>query len=138
MYSTYEKATSLVEEGYYLSIGANSPDPNIVNYFRWKVYEGDSLYNGVNDIIVARDDYFEGEFQFQFPYPFELGDGVKVEMYSLNKDAYDYYQGFVTVLQSDGGLFSPPPVNAPSNISERALGLFQACSVVSSEVIIAK
>lgn len=138
LYSTFEKATRFIEGGYYLSIGAKSANPNLVNYFRWKVYEADSLYNGVNDIMVARDDYFEGEFVFQFGYPFEIGDTVKVEMYSLNKDAYDYYQGFVTILQSDGGLFSPPPVNAPSNISERALGIFQACSVVSEEVIIAK
>ena len=100
------------------------------------MYENDSLYNGVGDFIVSDDKYIKGEFEFKFGYPFELNDTVKIEMFSLNEDGLDYYTGFIEVLQSDGGLFSPPPVNAPSNISNGALGLFQANAVSYQELII--
>lgn len=133
---TFKQATSFLDEGYFISMAISVPDIENTNYYRWKVYENDSLYNGKEDIIVADDDYTDGEFEFQFGYPFELNDNVRVEMYSLNKDALNYYNGFAEILMSDGGFFSPPPVNAPSNISNGALGLFQASSVVSVELTI--
>ncbi|MEO9802958.1 MAG: DUF4249 domain-containing protein [Reichenbachiella sp.] len=134
MASTFRNATSLSDAGYYVSMAALVSVPDKINYYRWKVYKSDSLFSGKEDIIVAEDEYADGSFEFEFEYPFELNDEVKVEMSSLNKDAYEYYNGLAEVLSSDGGLFSPPPVNAPSNISNGALGLFQA-NAVSSDVI---
>lgn len=132
----FQNKTALTDEGYFVSLAVSVDNPENINYYRWKVYENDSLYNGKEDIVVADDDYTEGEFEFQFDYPFEVRDTVRIEMASLNKDALDYYNGFIEVLTSDGGLFSPPPVNAPSNISNGALGLFQASAVVTKELVI--
>lgn len=134
MASNFRQATSLSDAGYYVSMAALVSVPDQINYYRWKVYKSDSLFSGKEDIIVAEDEYAEGSFEFEFEYPFELNDDVKVEMLSLNKDAFDYYNGLTEVLSSDGGLFSPPPVNAPSNISNGALGLFQA-NAVSTDMI---
>lgn len=137
LFSSFQQATNFLDAGYYVSLAAAVSVPNNINYYRWKLYENDSLYNGREDIFVADDEYAEGEFEFRFDYPFEINDQVRIEMYSLNKDALDYYNGFVEVLQSDGGFFSPPPVNAPSNISNGALGLFQANAVSIREITIA-
>lgn len=132
----FRKETTFYEEGYYVAMAALVSDPEKINYYRWKVYKNDSLFNGNEDIIVAEDEYADDSFEFEFGYPFELEDEVKIEMSSLNKDAYDYYTGLIEVLASDGGLFSPPPVNAPSNISNGALGLFQANAVSTAIVTI--
>jgi hypothetical protein len=138
LFSKFQPSTSLYDEGYYVSLAAKLSRPDVTNFYRWMVYENDSLYNGINDILVSDDAFVEEGFEFRFDYPFELDDTVKIEMYSLNQDGLNYYEGFIDVLQSDGGLFSPPPVNAPSNISNGALGLFHATAVTSREIIIKK
>lgn len=134
--SYFRRATTFYDEGYYVAMAALVSDPDRINYYRWKIYKNDSLYSGTEDIIVAEDEYIDDSFEFEFSYPFELDDEVKIEMSSLNKDAYDYYNGLIEVLSSDGGLFSPPPVNAPTNISNGALGLFQANAVSTATVTI--
>lgn len=134
--SNFRQATTFSDAGYYVAMAAQVSDPDKTNYYRWKVYENDSLYNGKEDIIVAEDEYAEGSFEFEFSYPFELEDEIRIEMSSIDQAAYDYYSGLIEVLSSDGGLFSPPPVNAPSNISHGALGLFQASSVSIANIVI--
>lgn len=124
------------EDLYAVSIAGNSPDVNNINYYRWKIYKNGIAYSNIEDILVSDDEYIEKSFKFEFDYEFEANDVVKIEMLSLNKSAYDYYTGFLEVLQSDGGLFSPPPVNAPSNISNGALGIFRASAVVTKEIVI--
>ncbi|WP_373398065.1 hypothetical protein V8V91_26950 [Algoriphagus halophilus] len=40
-------------------------------------------------------------------YPFEEGDRVRLELFRMNKDTYDYFTQLVGLLFNDGGLFSP-------------------------------
>lgn len=124
------------EDNYYVSIASSSPDVTGINYYRWKVYKNGTLYDNIEDILISDDEYIEKSFEFEFDYSFDANDKVKIEMLSLNKSAYDYYTGFIEVVESDGGLFSPPPVNAPSNISNRALGIFHASAVAAKEIVI--
>lgn len=57
-------------------------------------------------------------------------------LYSFTEEAYAYYQALVKSLASDGGVFSPAPANAPSNIrgTAPATGFFNASSVSSYRV----
>lgn len=134
--SDFQFETSLSDEGYYVTMRAKVSVPDVINYYRWRIFENDSLYNDIEDLIVADDEYSDDEFEFQFGYPFEIGDEVRVEMSSISKEGLNYYEGFYEVITNDGGLFSPPPVNAPSNISNGALGLFQASAVVTKSIVI--
>ncbi|QHT67778.1 DUF4249 domain-containing protein [Rhodocytophaga rosea] len=124
------------DEGYYIYFFAKEPQGE-TNYYRFYVYEGDSLYNSVNDLIISSDDFLKGDIEnLELGYPFDLNDVVRLEMHSLSRKEYEYYNGLLNVLNSDGGLFSPPPVNPPSTISNGALGIFRASAVATETVTI--
>lgn len=129
--------------GYYIIAHGTIP-PDRDNFFRFKVYENDSLYNGRSDLFIQSDEFLGDteKLSLRFPYPFGVQDTVALEMYTLNKDMYQYYQELLTLLYNDGGLFSPPPQNPVSNIRNMSnpdqppLGYFQVASVTSGVVII--
>ena len=124
------------DEGYYIYFFAKEPQGE-TNYYRFYVYANDSLYNGINDLIISNDEFLKGDIEnLELGYSFKLNDKVRLEMHSLTKNAYDYYNGLLNVYNNDGGLFSPPPVNPPTTISNGALGIFRASSVEAREVMI--
>jgi hypothetical protein len=124
------------EEGYYVYFFAKEPRGE-TNYYRFMIYENDSLYNSINDLLVTNDDFIKGDIEnLELGYAFELKDVVRLEMHSISKEVYDYYMGLINVYDNDGGLFSPPPVNPPANISNGALGVFRASAVVSQTITI--
>lgn len=132
----FVKESVTKDEGYYLYFYAKEPRGE-ANYYRFLIYENDSLYNSKEDILIANDEFVKGYINgLELDYPFDLGDKVRLEMYSLTKPAYDYYNGLINVYGNDGGLFSPPPANPPTTISNGALGIFRASSFKSAEVII--
>ncbi len=124
------------EEGYYIYFYAKEPQ-GATNYYRFLVYGNDSLYNSVNDLLISNDDFIKGDIEnLELGYPFKLNDRVRLEMHSLSRQSYEYYLGLINVLNNDGGLFSPPPVNPPSTISNGAIGIFRAAGVNAREVVI--
>ncbi len=138
----YFPANPIFEEGYYIFFFGKVP-PGRTNYFRFKVYENDSLYNDRTDLLVQNDEFLPDTLSnIRFGYPFAEGDTVKLEMYTLNKEMYQYYLELITLLFNDGGLFSPPPQNPVSNIRNLSdsgnppLGYFQVASITSGTIII--
>ena len=133
----YEKSF-LREEGYY--IGVRGIENNIASgFYRSLIYKGDSLYNplGRNDLFAAIDEEEgNGINRIDIPFPFDLGDSVTLKVISMDREAYIFYQSFLLLLNSDGGLFGSPPANPEGNISNGALGLFQAVSTIQKEVYI--
>ncbi|MEO8473912.1 MAG: DUF4249 domain-containing protein [Chryseolinea sp.] len=101
------------------------------DYYLFKFYRNDSLkvYNDT-DIYFA-DDEVLGEDIDGIPSPifFAPGDVGRVEMYSLSRDGFVFYNDLQNLLQNDGGLFSQPPSNSRSNLSNGALGFFQASAM---------
>lgn len=138
----YEERPPAFEEGYYILIYGSLP-VDASRYYRIKVYENDSLYNDRSDLFIPDDRFLPAEIDsLQLPYPFRLQDTVRMEMYTLNREMYDYYIELRTLLFNDGGLFSPPPRNPVGNIRNLTepgnppLGYFQVASYSSGSVII--
>lgn len=130
------------EEGYYIFFFGRVP-PDRTNYFRFKVYRNDSLYNNRTDLLVQNDEFLPDTLEnIRFSYPFNTGDTVRLEMYTLNRDMYQYYLELITLLFNDGGMFSPPPQNPASNIRNLTepdnppLGYFQVASITTGTVVI--
>lgn len=120
-----------------LLIYAKEPQETEDNYLI-KYYRNDSLtYNGRTDVYVLND-YGVGENIDGVPSSvyYAPGDKARVEMYSISREAFLFYSDLATVLNSDGGMFSPPPANPRSNISNNALGFFQVSAISSAEVIL--
>lgn len=110
------------------------------DYYLFKFYRNDSLiYTQRNDVYIISDEIL-GENISGFPSPvyFAENDKAIMEMYSLSRNAYLYYSDLTNLLFSDGGLFGPVPSNPRTNISNGALGLFQASAVVEEQLVVQK
>jgi hypothetical protein len=101
------------------------------DYYLFKFYRNDSLliYNPT-DIYFA-DDKTLGEEINGVPSPifFEPGDSARVEMYSLSRKGFVFYSDLFNLINNDGGMFSPPPANSRTNLSNGAIGFFQVSAV---------
>lgn len=108
------------------------------DYYLFKFYRNDSLkvYNDT-DIYYA-DDEVLGEQIDGVPSPiyYEPGDTARVEAYSLSRNGFVFYNDLQALLISDGGLFSQPPSNSRTNLTNGALGYFQASAMDMKAIII--
>ncbi|HOY49689.1 MAG TPA: DUF4249 domain-containing protein [Chryseolinea sp.] len=108
------------------------------NYYLFKFFRNDSLkvYND-NDIYFA-DDKILGETieGLGSPVYYALNDTARIEMYSISRAGYIYYLDLQSLMNNDGGLFSQPPSNSRNNLSNGALGFFQASAVDVKTILI--
>lgn len=118
------------------------------DYYRINSFKNDTAIEAVGRFNLAKDASFIGDaadgFVFILPIrrsinffdkPFEIGDTSKVELYSLNHEAWTFLSR-VNTEASNGGLFSIPPANIKSNILDAAgqvqnevLGVFSMMAV---------
>ena len=118
-----------------LLLYAREPKDTEDNYL-FKFYRNDSLiYTSETDVYIFND-YGIGEDLDGVPSPvyYAPGDKARVEMFSISRDGYLFYNDLVTILNSDGGMFSPPPANPRTNITGGAIGFFQVSSMVTNSV----
>jgi len=131
------------EEGYYLTLYGDIPF-DTDNYYRIRIVRNDTLLNRRNDYLLFDDTFGTQILNRGFElngYVFKRNDRVRLELYRLNKDAFDYLNELVSLLFNDGGLFSPPPQNPTSNIKVisgvgEVLGYFMTSSVVNTSLVI--
>jgi hypothetical protein len=122
---------------YELLIYAKEPQES-KDYYLVKYYRNDSLtYGGDSDVYVL-DDYGVGENIDGVPSAiwFGIGDKAEIEMYSLTRQGFLFYNDLVIIMNSDGGMFSPPPANPRTNFSNGALGFFQVSAASSRSIVL--
>jgi len=135
---SYREESVFLDEGYYFFFSGRTPKERGINYYRFKIYEGDSLFNERGDYLIQSDEFLQAEIDtLQLAnYAFEEGDSVRIEMYSLERPMFEYYNELVELLFNDGGLFSSPPSNPSTNIINTTnpdrppLGYFQVSSAL--------
>ena len=139
---SFEKERVFREEGYYLKVYGKIPFEDNNNY-RIRVFENDILKNQREDYLLFDDTFGLTVFEegLELGYAFQQKDRVRLELYRLNKDAYDYISQLVNLLFSDGGLFSPPPQNPETNLKvvqgkTEVLGYFVVSPVLTRTVAI--
>jgi Domain of unknown function (DUF4249) len=101
------------------------------DYYLFKFFRNDSLVLYNPSDIYFSDDKTLGEEINGIPSPvfYAAGDTARVEMYSLSRTGYVFYNDLFNLINNDGGMFSPPPANSRTNLSNGALGFFQVSSV---------
>lgn len=140
----FREKTPLLDAGYYFFFSGRTPKERGINYYRFKIFENDSLYDEPGDYLIQSDEFLRAKIDtLQLAnYAFELEDTVRIEMFSLNKDVYNYYNQLVELLFNDGGLFSSPPRNPDTNIrnitdpDKPPLGFFQVSSALRGGAIV--
>ncbi|WP_040497620.1 DUF4249 domain-containing protein [Fulvivirga imtechensis] len=125
--------------GYYHEVLFYAKEPkDRKDYYLFKFYRNDSIIlDQENDIYFANDEVL-GENIDGIPIAgfYKNGDVARVEMYSITRQGYVYYNDLFNILNNDGGMFSPPPANPRTNLSNDALGFFQVSAMVSKSIVI--
>ncbi len=138
----YEEERLFRDEGYYIKAYGRIPFEED-NYYRIRVIENDTLKNNREDYLLFDDTFGLSFFEegLELGYDFQLNDRVRLELFRLNQDAFDYFNQLVGLLFTDGGLFSPPPQNPETNIrvvsgDSEVLGYFMVAPVLTETIVI--
>ncbi|HEU5289955.1 MAG TPA: DUF4249 domain-containing protein [Cyclobacteriaceae bacterium] len=125
------------EEGkfYELLLYAKEPQET-TDYYLFKFFRNDSLKIYSPTDIYFADDKVLGEEINGVPSPvfYAPDDSARVEMYSLSRVGYVFYSDLFNLLNNDGGMFSPPPANSRTNLTNGALGFFQVSAITISGI----
>lgn len=139
----YKKNEAGWDDGYYVLY--NGPElPGVGDYYRFKLYQNDTLRNNPDELIVRDDALYDGKYISNVELsdrPFRVGDRVRVEALSLPQDYYYFLNEMFTQI-NNVGLFSSPPSNVRTNVLNRnpsgpkAVGYFAGTAVQSATIII--
>jgi hypothetical protein len=130
--------------------------PGTENYYWLKTFRNDTFFSTINKLNISQDmgnnsngqdgGLFIYPIRFsnlnEFLRPYRDGEKVRVEIHSISRFAYFWFQ-LVVNQSNNGGLFATPPVNIQSNVfmlnknSKRGVaGFFNIAAVNSIEMIV--
>ena len=128
----FEPETPFGDEGYRLYVEIDDP-AGTEN--RIEAEFGGERFGGVEDLTMLDDNFVNGN-RIVFPLfnmpPAQLGDTVTVFLFSLDKQAHDYFFAIDELLYGDAAT----PANPKSNWNNNALGNFSALSSDTVTVVI--
>lgn len=127
------------DEGRFYEVLFYAQEPqDRVDHYLFKFYRNGELIKDAEEDIYFGEDEYIGEEIDDLPIAgfYELGDEVRVEMYSITREAFVYYSDLSNLINNDGGMFTPPPANPRSNLTNGALGYFQASAIETETIII--
>ncbi|WP_075350685.1 DUF4249 family protein [Algoriphagus marinus] len=138
----YEEERPFRDEGYYIKAYGKIPfEEN--NYYRIQIIENDTLKNDAEDYFLFDDTFGFTFFEngLELGYAFEPGDRVRLILYRMTVEPYNYLNQLLGLLFTDGGLFSPPPQNPDTNIQvirgdSEVLGYFLVSPILTEFVVI--
>lgn len=138
----FEEERVFREEGFYVKVFGRIPFDQDNNY-RIRVIVNDTLKNQREDYLLFDDTFGLTFFErgLELGYVFKENDRVRLELFRLNRSAYEYLSQLVNLLFNDGGLFSPPPQNPDTNIrvvsgKPEVLGYFMVSPVLTRSLVI--
>jgi hypothetical protein len=121
-------------------------DPPVKNFYAFKVLKnGVLITDSLGEIIVQDDVFFNGNYTNGMPFQFldqneedEIivpGDTITFEINGITEEYYNFMMEAQSEIFYKTPLFSGPPANISSNISNNAIGFFTAYSVERCSVI---
>jgi hypothetical protein len=130
----YYPETYYYEEAYWLHCHYKDP-VDTMNYYRVKTIKNDTLDKTV---YVLDDKFIDGNPVDYFIWgdSYQPGDTAVFELYSMDRDMYDYFYTLFNLLYSGGDGSYSTPADPNSNLSNDALGYFGAFSIDRDTIII--
>lgn len=131
-------------EGYEVKIYAL--DPPSVDYYTFSVLRnGVMLTDTINEIGITDDSFYNGNYTNGITVYFlngegdeqvNIGDTITLRMSSITEEYYYFIADFMNeTFEFRNPLFSGPPANISTNLSEGAVGFFAAYSNAYSSVV---
>lgn len=130
----FENASVFTDEGYLIYAEFNDPADR-QNFYQIKLTVNDTLQNKPEDLFVFDDELTNGR-HIKIPIfikRFQAGDRIKMELISMDKNVYKYYETLIPLI-SNNGQPSAAPANPVNNWSGGILGVFGAYSESSTQI----
>jgi hypothetical protein len=108
------------EKYYYVEISVNGL---IINTF-----------TTLQTYLVFSDYYMEDDRNYTIPYDFVNGSNIHIRLYSITSEIFEYYSALNSRFYNYYDFIHLFPENPPTNISNGALGYFQASAVVERNI----
>jgi len=119
---------------YKVKVYAKRSSEEFTSYYIVRIYKNGILYNSYPDLLIVSDAYLESFNNLTLPKTFTTADTVKVELYSISEQIYDYYDEMIGLINGSLNTVYFSPKNPKTNISNGALGIFQVSSFSSAEI----
>lgn len=131
--SQYQPATHFFDSGYRILFYFTDPIGQD-NYYRLKIFRNGQVLNSFSELFLFDDFQLDGKgIQVKLKtLKLNIDDNIKVQMYSIDKNAWTYLKSFRELGTLHPG--SPTPANPVSNFSNGALGYFSAWSMTEGEI----
>jgi hypothetical protein len=139
------------EQGFYKIKVSGFEPPPMGDYYMFKLYVNDSLFNDELIRTAYTDDqlfdntYLNDIDVFWLPQEEIITDTnhVVLEMLSISKEEFYFIEAFIPETYYNGSIFDGPPANIPTNIACTecdidGLGFFGASSVFSIDMMLYK
>ena len=122
-------------------------DPTSVNFYMFDVYKNDTLLTDtINEVGISDDKYFNGNFTYGAPVyyfikdnPDEVvhpGDTIILRMAGITSEYYTFVVDVMNeTFEFRNPLFSGPPANISTNISNGGMGFFTAYAVSYAKMV---
>lgn len=141
-YRYLEEDDGIREKGYYVTMTAQEPEAE-TNYYYWRMYLDDSLFDDISEVLFTDDRFANGSFiLWEIPVKVTHPGLIRLEQMSITKHNFDYLTNFNTLVQANGNPFAPQPSNPVTNVrctddpENYAFGYFGASSVDVMEMTI--
>ncbi len=117
-----------------------SPDPPGINYYNYKLFlNGAPIHRRLSDYTVQPDEFINNNYIAGLPVGFlndddedeviNPGDIITLEVNSIPEEYYNFIIDAQSEIFGNNPLFSGPPANVPTNITNNAVGIFAAYSI---------
>jgi len=116
-------------------------DPTAVNYYLFDVYKnGEQITDTLNEVSISDDKYFNGNFTYGAAVYYFIkgnpdeevisGDTITLRMAGITEEYYNFVVDVLNeTFEFNNPLFSGPPANISTNISNGGMGFFTAYAV---------
>jgi hypothetical protein len=117
-------------------------DPEPGNCYQWELFlDDENITDTLRLKVFVSDDMVNGSYIFNWTvynipsYKIKKDTSdVTLQMLSISKEKYDFYNAIMMETDYSGGGFNGPPANVPSNISNGAMGFFSASAVTENKI----
>jgi len=122
-------------------------DPIAVNFYMFDVYKnGKLLTDTINEVGISDDKYFNGNFTYGAAVYYFIkdnpdeevfpGDSIHLRMAGITSEYYTFVVDVMNeTFEFRNPLFSGPPANISTNISNGGMGFFTAFAVSYADVV---
>lgn len=105
------------------------------DFYQFQFYRDKELVAYPDNIYVFSDVALGSTLNgLPSPVLFREGELATVKILSISKEQYVFYTDLANLLNTDGGMFSPPPANPRNTFTNGALGLWQVSAVSEDSI----